>query len=201
MTPTKHPLCNDILRAPIGSDDVADLHIRREDSAVWSFWKPTPEELAALVMGGTVALHVASSTHPPLSIHATTPTEERTTAIPIEESAAISDAIRGRHAALISLTKRIVAEWVRTSIDSQDRRRLVDEFLDLVTMNHAPGEIVRSVPVDQPAEPAVTQADVDRYRADAEGWKQEAERYRAEVMILEAVVDRVKEAVNPNPAA
>lgn len=242
-------MCNDVLRKPAGmtEDECRDLHIHRDDTAVWSFWKPNPEELLALKRGGAVALIVMGATHPPLSIMATHPTEPQEPR-PVDESEYRHrmDAVNARLNALVALTKQIVASWTSNTDDSPKRRGLIDRFLDLLNANKTDGSLVQPVQVED--EPGVTQADIDRYRADAEGWKAEAERfelrlrevstalgddwnvmppdqaitviknrlamaeaardewerrakqYRGEVMILEAVVDRVKEAINPNPA-
>jgi hypothetical protein len=59
---------------------------------------------------------------------------------------------------LLSLTKRILSAWVAGR--EAERPKLSDEFLDLM--------------LDSPP----TATDVDRYKADAEGWKAEAEHYR-----------------------
>jgi len=187
MEPIKHPHCNTILRKPDGmtEDECRDLHICRQNGCVWSFWKPNDEELAALVVGGSVALLIMGETHPPLSIHAALPTEPFNGALTVEESLALSRTIRERNQALMDITKRIVAAWVRTSADSPERRRLVDEFLDLSTLNHGLNEIVRAVPVHEWAEQTIAATDAERYRtdalgyrADAEHWKGEAERWR-----------------------
>jgi hypothetical protein len=182
-----------ILRKPDGmtEEDCRDLHICRAGGYVWSFWTPNAEELAALVVGGSVALSIMGETHPPLSVHATLPTEPFSRALTVEESMALSRTTRERNQALMDITKRIVAAWVRTSPDGPERRRLVDEFLDLATLNHGFNEVVRAVPVAEWAEQTATQADVDRYRADAEGWKAEAERWRkaAQEMTSATAVD------------
>lgn len=186
MEPIKHPHCNDVLRKPDGmtEEECRDLHICRASGCVWSFWKPNAEELAALVVGGSVALSIMGETHPPLSIHAALPTEPFNGALTVEELIALSRTMRERNHALMGITKRIVSAWVRSSPDSPERRRLVDEFLDLSTLNHGLNEVVRAVPVVEP-EQTTTATDAERYktdamgyRADAEQWKGEAERWR-----------------------
>lgn len=195
MTPTKHPLCNDILRAPIGDPNCDDLPIRREDTAVWSFWQPNAEELAALVMGGTVALHVCGQTHPPLSIHATTPTEETTKLCTPPESAVIDDAIRGRYAALISLTKRMVTALCRDTPETVERRRLVDSFLDMIAANQGKGEVVTVPAVEVEATTPSVDQEIkrltelkDAYLGDALEWKVEAERFEAKLILIGAAL-------------
>lgn len=73
MNPTRTSYCNDTLLAPKGHPDCGDLPIFRDEISVWSFWMPEPPELAALNRGGTVALRIQGTTHPPLSIMATNP--------------------------------------------------------------------------------------------------------------------------------
>jgi len=104
----------------------------------------------------------------------------------------LSRTMRERHQALMDITKRIVAAWVRTSPDGPERRRLVDEFLDLSTLNHGLNEIVRAVPVAEWAEKTLTATDAERYRADAEGWKAEAERWRRVSEAKQMDVDRLE---------
>jgi hypothetical protein len=181
MTPHKHTLCNDVLKAPIGDENCDDLHIMRDDQSVWSFWKPNAEELAAIVQGGSVALRVCGRTHPPLSIHATTPENEGAKAITEAEGQVIDRAIREQFDRLMKITKSAFSTWTRQGTDTPERRKLVDQFLDLVTINRGAGEVIRSVPVDEPEAPTITQTDLDRYRADAEAWKAEAERAKAEI--------------------
>lgn len=79
MEPIKHDLCNDVLRRPadMTEEECGDLHISRtyDDGIhyVHSFWKPEPEELAALLRGGVVCLRAIGMTHPPVAIFATKP--------------------------------------------------------------------------------------------------------------------------------
>lgn len=78
MTPTHHSLCNTILKRPPGTteEECRDLHIQRtQDTAghpvVCSFWRPEPEELAALNEGGTVRFSCWGHTHPPMHLAVT----------------------------------------------------------------------------------------------------------------------------------
>jgi len=64
-----HPACNDVLRAAPGTEDrVSDLPIMRGEESVSSFWKPTPEELAALNANGCMMFEVWGRTHPPIAV-------------------------------------------------------------------------------------------------------------------------------------
>ena len=180
MTPIKHPHCNDVLKAPIGSEAVNDLHIARDKDAVWSFWRPNAEELIAINNGGCVALRVEASTHPPLNILATHPHEDAAHAIDSSEYQHRMEAVNGRINRLVALVKQIVAAWVSETADTPRRRRLVDSFLDMINPPKK-GAVVDVAETESEPPPAVTQTDVDRYRSDAEGWKAEAERIKAEV--------------------
>lgn len=192
MTPTKHPNCNDVLKAPIGSENCEDLHIQRDDDSIWSFWRPSAEELAAIVMGGEIAVRVMENTYPPVWIGAMIPSKERKTALSPEESRAISDTIRERHRSLMTLTKRAMSMLAKAGTTTPERQRLFDQFLDMATINHASGEVVRD-PVEVHAEPAaVTQADVDRYRSDAAEWRAEAARWRALSEAKQMDIDRLE---------
>lgn len=76
MNRTQHPSNNAVLGAPAGWDQkelpCGALPITRTECqgvpAVVSFWRPTPEELAALNVGGSVALWVMGYTMPPVSL-------------------------------------------------------------------------------------------------------------------------------------
>ncbi len=179
MQPIKHPLCNDVLLKPPGmtEEECRDLHIRRDDSAVWSFWQPNPEELLALNRGGAVALIVMGATHPPLSILATHPTEPQESR-PVDESEYRHrmEAVNARLIGLTKLLKTALSAWTKNHPDDKDRSKIADQFLDMLNANKTDGSLVETVPADEPA--AITQTDLDRYRADAEGWKAEAERLR-----------------------
>jgi hypothetical protein len=64
---------NMLLGKPPGSKDVetmpATMWIAEDGSVtVASFWRPEPEELAALNAGGSVVLYVAGTVHPPVAI-------------------------------------------------------------------------------------------------------------------------------------
>jgi hypothetical protein len=151
MTPHQHPLCNSVLKAPEGDTECQDLHVMRANGYVWSFWQPNAEELAALVMGGSIALAIQGVTHPPLSVNATTPPDTGAKAVTPEESAAITEAVRGRYNSLVKVAKRMAAMLAKQTADSPERRQLLDAFVDLVTMNHGANEIVRGNP--NPSEP------------------------------------------------
>lgn len=146
MTPIKHPLCNDILRKPEGmtEEECGDLHIRRDNGSVCSFWKPSAEELVALNAGGALALVVCGSTHPPISMQVTRPTEARVGNIDATEYRHRMEALNGRLSALVALTKRVIALLVATSIDSGERRKLVDVFLDMLNSNRTDGSFLPS---------------------------------------------------------
>jgi hypothetical protein len=80
MNPIKHPTNNFTFRAPEGMDDCIDLHVTRVDEQSgkenFSFWKPTPEELAMLNANGCVALSVFGSGHPPVWVGVATLSQE-----------------------------------------------------------------------------------------------------------------------------
>jgi len=144
MTPIQHPLCNDVLRAPAGDEECDDLHISREGDEVWSFWRPNPEELAAIIMGGAVALRVASPTHPPLSLHVMTPEERDKREKTNDEIKAIYEANRNRSQELVKLMKQAVAAIAKLPGDKH--MQIVDGFLDLMALNTGKCEVVRAVP-------------------------------------------------------
>jgi len=70
MFPVKHSETNTTLYAAEGEDKVIDLPIRRSAiqgiEVVQSFWKPEPNELAALNEGHAIILTVAGRTHAPV---------------------------------------------------------------------------------------------------------------------------------------
>jgi hypothetical protein len=76
MIRTQHPSNNDVLGAPKGWDQghlpVSALPITRTQveglDAIMSFWRPTPEEIAAINAGGTVSLLILGSSMPPVSL-------------------------------------------------------------------------------------------------------------------------------------
>lgn len=193
MIPIKHPHCNAVLARPANmtEKECRDLHIRREDGHVWSFWKPNDEELLALNRGGSVALAVMGETHPPLSVMVARPFEPFDRAPTEAEYRHRMGAVNGRMSALMDITKRIVAGWVRESNDSPRRQHLVNQFLDLINLNRADGEIVEGMPQPEP-EQTTTANDAERYRADAEGWKAEAERWRILSEAKQMDVDRLE---------
>lgn len=151
MSPIQHPLCNDVLRAPAGDEDCDDLHISRENGEVWSFWRPDPEELAAIIMGGAVALRVAAPTHPPLSLHVMTPEERDKREKTNDEIKAIYEANRARSQALVTIMKKAVT--VLANLPGEKHMPIVDEFLDLMLLNTGKCEVVRGMPDYQPEPP------------------------------------------------
>lgn len=145
MTPIKHNHCNDVLRAPEGDANCEDLHICREDGQVWSFWKPNAEELAAIVKGGEIALCVQGTTHPPLSINVMFPGMQARAGqvTDPEEIKAIFDANTARCNALLRIAKKAIAELVGAT--GNQHESLINEFLDLITLNQRAGEVVREL--------------------------------------------------------
>jgi len=76
MSPSKHPTNNALFGAPIGwnQDELPcdSLPITRTEfdgaPVLVSFWRPTPEELEALFLGGLVMLHVYGNGHPVVAL-------------------------------------------------------------------------------------------------------------------------------------
>lgn len=76
MNKHQHPSNNDVLGAPKGWGQgelqCSALPITRTEfagmAAVVSYWKPTTEELALLVGGGSIALSVLGVTMPPVML-------------------------------------------------------------------------------------------------------------------------------------
>jgi hypothetical protein len=70
MSPIQHPLCNDILKRPsdMTEEECSDLHILRDKDRIYSFWKPDPQELAALNKGEPIVFQCLGTNHPPISI-------------------------------------------------------------------------------------------------------------------------------------
>ena len=76
---TQHPSNNFVLGAPAGWDQKAlpcgALPITRTEveghAVMVSFWRPEPEELAALVNGGAIALFIHGTSHPVVSVGVT----------------------------------------------------------------------------------------------------------------------------------
>jgi hypothetical protein len=149
----------------------------RANGYIWSFWQPNAEELAALVMGGSIALAVQGCTHPPLSVNATSPPATGAKAVTPEESAAITEAVRGRYNSLVKVAKRMAAMLAKNAPDTPERASLFDRLIDIVTLNVGAGEVVRGLPDDEP-EATATQRDIDDYINDAAEWKADAERWR-----------------------
>lgn len=145
MTPTKHTLCNDVLRAPAGVENCQDLHIAREEGHVWSFWNPDPEELAAIVKGGPIALRVAGETHPPLSLHVMTPDYKESMGKTTDpaEIMALYQANRERCNTIFGIAKRAIVELAKAT--GNKHQSLYDEFIDLVSLNIVKDEVVREL--------------------------------------------------------
>lgn len=259
MKPTKHPQCNDVLRAPAGSTDCDDLHIRREDGEVWSFWEPNTEELAAMALGGPVMLRVCGSTHPPLSLHVMQPEAGQTVQVPEANFRHLYDYSIAQGRRLLNFAKRTLSAWTRDNAGGTERQKFLDELLDMMN-EWKGGEIVKEQTEpneeltarlemanvvaeswEQKCKTAEAARDTERelriaaeanlkslasYAAgglgqpvsgiavivsdeivrlrklsssamDVPALRDEIERLRAEVLSLEAVVDRVKEAINP----
>jgi hypothetical protein len=75
MRSTQHPSNNDVLRAPGGStvDECRPLAVTRVHypdgtRGVWSFWRPTDAERAAIAEGALIQLCAIGSTHPPIAV-------------------------------------------------------------------------------------------------------------------------------------
>ena len=67
----EHPICNVSIGAPSdmqdGSCSALPVFVTKDEYGMWcnSFWKPDPDELAALINGGSVRLAVRCSTKKP----------------------------------------------------------------------------------------------------------------------------------------
>ena len=68
-----HPLCNAVIAPPADMPEPTTclplpIHQHKDGHGVWSvsFWKPSDEEIAQIVAGATIALHVraAGRQHP-----------------------------------------------------------------------------------------------------------------------------------------
>jgi hypothetical protein len=46
--------------------DAMDLHVRALNGVITSAWEPTPDEIAAIVAGVKIHLHLLGNTHPPV---------------------------------------------------------------------------------------------------------------------------------------
>jgi hypothetical protein len=75
MRPTQHPSNNDVLAAPPGVpiEQCAPLAITRVTYSdgvpgVWSYWRLTDEERAAIAAGALVRVAAIGRTHPPLHL-------------------------------------------------------------------------------------------------------------------------------------
>ena len=102
-------------------------------------------------MGGAVALRVAAPTHPPLSIHVMTPEERDKREKTNDEIKAIYEANRERSKALVTIMKKAVT--VLANLPGEKHMPIVDEFLDLMSLNTGKCEVVRAVPDYQPEPP------------------------------------------------
>jgi hypothetical protein len=76
MRPTQHPGNNDVLLPPPGAtaEECASLAITRVQydngvPGVWSFWRPSDAERAAIAAGALVRLAAIGRTHPPVAMH------------------------------------------------------------------------------------------------------------------------------------
>lgn len=70
MSPVKTAACNFTFTAPAEAEPgtVGDLHCHRADGITSSFWEPSPEERAALAMGGLVAFQFFGNGHPVVAL-------------------------------------------------------------------------------------------------------------------------------------
>jgi hypothetical protein len=135
----------------VGSEMCIRDSISREGNEVWSFWRPSQEELAAIITGGAIALRVAGQTHPPLSLHVMTPEGYRRKCETAEEIKAVYEANRVRCNALLRITKQAVAVLSKETGDKH--MAIIDQFLDLLSLNSGKCEVVRDVPDYQPEPP------------------------------------------------
>jgi hypothetical protein len=188
MNPIQHPACNDVLRRPEGmtEEECGDLHIRREDGRVWSFWKPNAEERAALAIGAPVALQVVGVTHPPLAVCVLVPEVTEATDETPERVKTALVALQARYLALVRISKKILAAWVNDESE-KTLHALTDQFLDLTMLNRQAGEVVRCLAVED-------EKTVESYRQDAAGWKAEADALRARL----ATETEVRETAEAN---
>jgi hypothetical protein len=75
MKPTQHQSNNDVLRAPTGAtvEECRPLAITRVQygngtNGVWSYWRPSEAERAAIASGALVQMCAMGQTHPPVYI-------------------------------------------------------------------------------------------------------------------------------------
>ncbi len=73
MRAAQHPSNNDVLRAPPGTPveecrPLAITRVRYQGGmhGVWSFWRPSDAERAAIAAGADVCLMCMGQTHPPV---------------------------------------------------------------------------------------------------------------------------------------
>lgn len=112
---------------------------------MWSFWNPNPEEIAAIVKGGPIALRVAGETHPPLSLHVMVPDHKANEGKVTDpaEVLALYEANRERCNTIFSIAKRAIAELAKAT--GNKNQALYDEFIDLVSLNIVKDEVVREL--------------------------------------------------------
>jgi hypothetical protein len=75
MRPTQHASNNDVLRAPSGMSieectPLAITRVKYSDGmpGVWSYWRPTEQERAAIAGGALVRVGALGHTHPPIHL-------------------------------------------------------------------------------------------------------------------------------------
>ena len=76
MRPRQHRSNNDVLHPPQGAtaDECKRLFVTRvvwavtRQQGVWSYWRPSPEELALLQKESAVRLAFIGRTHPPVAL-------------------------------------------------------------------------------------------------------------------------------------
>ena len=102
-------------------------------------------------MGGAVALRVAAPTHPPLSVHVMTPENRDKREKTNDEIKAIYESNRERTKALVTLMKNAITALAKEK--GEKHVPIVDQFLDLLSLNAGKCEVVRAVPDYQPEPP------------------------------------------------
>jgi len=190
VNPIQHPACNDVLRRPPGTteEECGDLHIMRNDTQVWSFWRPSAEELLALNAGGAVGLIVEGRTHPPLSICATHPTDNPAARVPDpSEYQHRMEALNQRAIAMTKIAKEAVALIAKGEATEKQTDALANRLPDMLAANPCDGSVVRD-------RFGADERDAESYRQDAAGWKAEAADLRAR---LETVAE-VRDAAEAN---
>lgn len=146
MKSIQHPACNDIVRRPEGTteEECGDLHIMRKDGTVWSFWKPSAEDLLALNAGGAVALIVNSPTHPPVKVAATYPTEDPGKRVPDpSEYRSRMEALNNRAVSMTKIAKEAVSLLAKGGANGDQVNSLVERLLDMLEATACDGSVVR----------------------------------------------------------